>query len=220
MQPWPGTTPRQPNWSSCFQTGQSRIISTKAISFAYQGYNTQLANALSGANTIQGSGQIIGLGQLINLGTILANQPTGLVIQSTVATSDNLGTLQATSGATLSLDGTTTNEGTVQADAGSGIGLDYTQNSGLNIIAAGANVSTVTPYTQAGGSTTINPGGSLTAPAFSQTAGITTVDGTLTAGPVTIAGILLGNGTVSGPVTSSGTVMPGDAPAPGQLDVT
>ena len=64
----------------------------------YQNLNTQIVDATEDADTIQGSGQISDLSQIINLGTILANQPTVLVIQPNVSTLDNLGTLEATAG--------------------------------------------------------------------------------------------------------------------------
>jgi phosphodiesterase/alkaline phosphatase D-like protein len=169
-------------------------------------------------NTIQGAGQVVNLAKLVNNGLILANQPTALVIQSNVTTTDNTGTLEATAGAVLALSATATNEGTVQVDANSTIGVqNYTQNSGLTTVAAGGTFGTNSTYNQAGGTTTINTGGSLTAPAFSQTAGITTVDGTLTASSVNIAGTLFGNGTVTGTVSNTGIVIPGDSPTPGQL---
>ncbi len=182
---------------------------------------TQYILATQDANTIQGAGQIGGLDQLVNLGTILANQSAPLTIEPSVTTLDNLGTLEASGGASLSLEGTVTNEETVQVDAGSSLIVgNYTQRSGLTYIDAGASFLTPATYNQAGGSTTIAAGGAFNAPAFVQAAGFTTVNGTLTASPVSIAGTLFGSGSVVGNVVSSGTLIPGDAPTPGALQIT
>ncbi len=190
---------------------------------SYQTSITHFVDATKDADTIEGVGQIGGLGQLVNLGTIVANQEseTPLAIRQDVTTLDNLGTLEATGGASLNLAGAVINEGTEWADAGSTIAVSNdTQSSGLTLVADSATFSDSSSFSQTGGSTTIETGGGLTAPAFTQVAGLATIDGALTASPVTIAGALIGTGTVAGAVTNSGTIVPGDAPTPGELNIT
>lgn len=205
---------------------------------SYQSLTTQIVNDTAGANTIEGLGQISGLDQLVNLGTIWADQPNtdvqagrteALAIQPSVTALDNLGLLGATNGAVLNLPGTVTNEGTAWADVASGIDVGtYTQSSGLTLVGPGGTFDSTSTFNQAGGSTTIQAGGVLTAPAFIQltsdsgSTGITTVDGILATGSVTIygGGILTGTGVVDGAVINSGTVFPGDLPTPGQLNIT
>ena len=153
-------------------------------------------------NTIEGGGTL-GDGYLAvfdNKGTVLASQSTPLTINVTSIT--NEGTYQVNGGSTLAVTGPN----------------GFTQNAGLTTVATNGNFTVNANYNEAGGTVTINTGGALSASAFSQTGGITTVDGTLTASPVNIAGTLFGNGTITGEVSSTGTVNPGDAP--GQLNVT
>ena len=155
-------------------------------------------------NTIEGGGTL-GDGYLAvfdNQGTVLASQSTPLTVNVTSIT--NEGTYQVNGGSTLAVTGPN----------------GFTQNAGLTTVATNGNFTVNDNYNEAGGTVTINVGGALSASAFSQTAGITTVDGTLNASPVNIAGTLFGNGTVTGAVSNTGTVVPGDSPTPGQLNVT
>ncbi len=79
-------------------------------------YGAVATDVLTNATTIQGSGDI-GFARmgLINQGTIDANQATTLYIQTSAGTT-NSGTLEATAGGNLNLDGDTyTNSGTILA---------------------------------------------------------------------------------------------------------
>ena len=169
-------------------------------------------------NTIVGAGQIFSLSQLNNQGTIIGNQTTGLQIQSGVATTDNTGTLEATGGGALVLDGTAlTSEGTVQVDAGSAIGVrNYTEQSGLTTVAADGTFSTPGTYNQAGG-TDDQLGGQSRPPASLRPPGSPSSTAASPRLRRTSAVRLPGNGTIVGDVSNSGTVTPGDSP--GQLSI-
>jgi hypothetical protein len=69
-------------------------------------FGTSGSNTLTNTGTIQGSGNI-GDGEmgLVNSGTILANQSTALLIDTSTTGFSNLGTVQANSGSTLEIEG-------------------------------------------------------------------------------------------------------------------
>ena len=117
----------------------------------------------------------------------------------------------------LVLDGTAlTSEGTVQVDAGSAIGEELHAKSGLTTVAADGTFSTPGTYNQAGGTLTINSGGSLGRQLLSDRR-----DRHRRRQPHRDYGehrrALPGNGTIVGDVSNSGTVTPGDSP--GQLSI-
>jgi hypothetical protein len=94
----------------------------------------------------------------------------------------------------------------------------FTNNGSLTITGSGSGFTTGGNLSNAGSltigtSSTFTLGG--TASTFTQTAGTTTDDGTLTlpsAGKMSVnGGSVFGNGTISGAVASSGTITPGDS---------
>jgi hypothetical protein len=150
------------------------------------------ADTFTNQETIQGSGNI-GAGQMVfvNSGTVNANQSNALAIQTSGGTT-NTGTLEATAGGTLLLDGIsggniTNTGGTIQANGASGTGN-------------GAAVNLRDGITITGGTITSNSFGS-----FSVLAGGATLSGLTNTGTVNIvnndvlnlAGTIVNNGAIN-----------------------
>ncbi len=108
------------------------------------------------------------------------------------------------------------NRGAIRADSNTALLLDPdgivgVRNEGmLEVTGAGGLTIAAGPFVTSG-VVSIDVGRSLTrSGAYDQIAGVTTVNGTLSAGSINLqGGTLAGTGAVSGPVTSSGTVSPG-----------
>ena len=101
-------------------------------------------------------------------------------------------------------------------------GLDSNAGKGVLNLQNGAVLSTTSNFRNSG-KVTAGTGSSFTVgKSYTQTAGITTVDGTLTAASLTLeGGSLIGTGTTAASVTSSATVTPGDSPSQaGKLTIT
>jgi hypothetical protein len=143
------------------------------------------SDTLTNQSTIQGAGNM-GSGQmaLINSGTIDANQSAGLTLQISNGAS-NTGTLEATSGATLTLAGGT-----------------YTNTGAGTILATGTNSKVVLAGTTiTGGTLTGTAGGEFVAESGSTFNGVTISSGTV---------VNLGDSQVlnfaAGTITNKGTI--------------
>jgi len=217
-------------------------------------------DVFTNASTIKGSGNI-GNGSMgfVNTGTVLANQSTPLLIDTSSSGFTNNGTLQVASGSLLhvlggpfsnfssnTLTGGTYNIGGKLeiAELGSsggeittnaatiilnGTASSFVDGGGRNALSnlstnatgagftieGGRNFTTVGNFTNSGmfnvgSSSTFTVGGTGTS--FTQVSGTTTDDGTLAAGSLSFqTGSLFGTGTLRGPVSSSGTVTPGNS---------
>lgn len=119
-----------------------------------------------------------------------------------------------------------TNQGSIIANQSVALGVNPDGAIGLNNQGTlkATNAATMTigagPFTTSG-SVIVNPGASMSRTgAFTQTAGSTIVNGSLSAtGPIQIqGGTLSGSGAVTGPVTVGGTTAPGTSA--GQLSIT
>jgi len=161
----------------------------------------------NGANqTLKGAGQLgVNSINLINNGTIEAGGATVQLEVDPKVTFANAGTFKVNGVAGAKwLGGTYTNSGTLQVDA----------SRTLDATASGVTYSTTN-------TTTINGAMDLGSNAFTQTAGATTVSGTLTASAVNInGGTLRGSGTIVGNVTISTGAFLAPGNSPDQIDIT
>ena len=99
--------------------------------------------------------------------------------------------------------------------------LAINNTTGVLSLQSGAAVTTTTKLTNKG-KLTIGSGSSLKVSGYTQSAGTSTVDGTLTASTLTVSGgSLVGKGTLAAAVTANGSITAGDsATSPGVLTVT
>ena len=138
---------------------------------------------LTNRSTIEGTGTIgNALLTVINEGTINANVAAHPLVFAADAASTNLGLVESTNGATLSiLNQTFNNQGTLQIDAGSS-----------------ANVA-----------------------GYTQTAGATLVNGTLSSNSTLSVqgGVIGGIGAVAANVNNGGTTVPGNGPSTGVFNI-
>jgi len=186
------------------------------------------ADILTNQETIQGAGEIGSIGSgsmgLVNSGTILANQPTPLLIQTSGSGLTNNGTLQVGSGSTMHVSGgpftnyaggiltggTYSTGGTLQIDELGSTGGEIVTNA-ANIILNGAGstfvdaagmdaLANLNANSTAGSGFTVTGGRNFT------TAGNFTNKGTLTVGSATSKFIVNGNLTnFSGTTLTGGT---------------
>jgi fibronectin-binding autotransporter adhesin len=150
-----------------------------------------------------GGGDFTNSGTLNNAGGTLSNNVTSTIY--------NTGIINNTSGGSnLNNFGTLTNYGT------------FNNMSGANLMNAGT-INNAGIFANSGAVTISSSGLFTTSTNYTQTAGSTVVDGTLTAISSAIVniqgGILSGTGTINGDVEMAGTMMPGALGTPGTLTI-
>jgi fibronectin-binding autotransporter adhesin len=163
-------------------------------------------------------------GTSTNTGTMGTFAPgTGVVALLPGRVLNNAGTLQASGGGTFEVNmgggGTINNTGTLQAIGGSRLEVfngGTVTNSGTFFVDAGSRlVFSGVPSVTNSGTVSIASGGTLEASNYVQTAGVTNVNGVLSAAPALVdirGGTLSGAGAVVGDVKNGGTVAPGNSP--------
>ena len=145
----------------------------------------------SGTLSVNGSSSAMdNRGTLNNSGTLSLNGNSWMNFGAI----NNSGTLNSGSSATIYAGGTLNNSGTLNHTSGALENRGQITNSGQFVTFAGAVVT--------GGGT------------YTQTAGTTRVDGSMTQGAVNInGGVLQGVGTITAPVTNNGGILaPGNSP--------
>jgi hypothetical protein len=150
-----------------------------------------------------------GTGLFTNSGTI-NNSGGGTISNALTSTLDNSGTINNTSGGHINNLGTLTNEGI------------FNNTSNAHLMDAGTFSNTGT-FSNSGAVTISNTGLFTTSTDYTQTAGHTTVNGTLTAtGGATVdieGGKLSGTGMINGDVLMKGIMSPGSGGVPGTFTV-
>jgi hypothetical protein len=148
-------------------------------------------------------------GLFTNSGTI-NNSGSGTISNAFTSTLDNSGTINNSSGGHINNLGTLTNEGV------------FNNTSGAHLMDAGTFNNTGT-FSNSGAVTISSTGLFTTSSDYTQTAGPTTVNGTLTAtggAKVDIeGGKLSGTGIINGDVLMKGIMAPGSGDVPGTLTV-
>jgi hypothetical protein len=130
------------------------------------------------------------------------------------------------------------NDGTITASGGQGLGGGYYQTSSITmnptVLTNSGTIDAVnggtiaiqpaSPFTNTGVITVDSTSSIVVNTGYSQTSGLTNIDGTLTVSDgsaITISGgKLSGAGTLSGALVNQGTVAPGSAASPGALTVS
>ena len=159
---------------------------------------------LNGGTIIPLDGASITAGNIYGLTpfTIPAGVTLGMQNASVYGPFANLGTLDVTGQVQLGQLGQLGGNGITDTNSGT---LNVTSGNTLSI--GGPAFTFITS-----GTVTVANGGTLQATTgqYVQSAGTTTVNGTMTAGPVLQGGVLAGTGTVAGFSQTGGTVSPGD----------
>ena len=177
-----------------------------------------------------------------NNGRLTANKSCTLIINSSVSNPFNnlsAGTLTSgiynvtgrlelggpitTNAATITLTGAPAEIYNISSGANALAGLTANATTGVLSLQSGQVLAATTNFSNAGTMTVALKSGFKVGGSYTQTAGMTTVDGTLTApsGLIAQGGTLLGKGTLAAAVTSSGTITVGDSTTkPGVLTVT
>ena len=173
------------------------------------------SNSVSNSGTINNRGTLNitrssdGGGLFTNSGTI-NNSGGGTISNGLTSTLDNSGTINNTSGGHINNLGTITNEGI------------FNNTSGAHLMDAGTFNNTGT-FSNSGAVTISSTGLFTTSSDYTQTAGHTTVNGTLTATGGAIVDIeggkLSGTGMINGDVLMKGIMAPDSGDVPGTLTV-
>ncbi len=164
--------------------GDTTLEGSGTLSLAYSGTGAGLAIVQQqvGGVTLTNESTIQGTGVIGNGGLTVVNASGGTILANTL-------------GQTLTINGSGgfTNDGTVKVSGGSTLQAPIT-------------------YTQNGGTTTINAGGTLGASAVAENGGLVQVDGALNSPSIHVGplGALAGVGTITGDVTNDGKVVLGD----------
>jgi hypothetical protein len=198
--------------------GQAAVISGTLTnngtwSLTSTGAATDL-NCVGGA-TLSGSGNLV-----------MSNSPNNRLLSDNSVCKNAAGHTIHGAGQLLANTGGMLNQGTIIADQTTGLTIDPNGNGFTNqgtLHAAGSGGIAINPdaFTNAG-TVLVDAGSSLSRSGpYTQTAGMTTVNGTLSAtGLVDIqGGSLEGNGTVTGNVSNAGQVNPGSATSTGILTI-
>ena len=173
------------------------------------------SNSVSNSGTINNRGTLNitrssdGGGLFTNSGTI-NNSGGGTISNALTSTLDNTGTINNTSGGHINNLGTLTNEGV------------FNNTSGAHLVDAGTFDNTG-EFSNSGAVKISSTGVFTTSTDYTQTAGHTTVNGTLTATGGAIVDIeggkLRGTGMINGDVLMKGIMSPGAGGAPGTFTV-
>ena len=187
----------------------------------------EFSNASSGSVTVQGGSLTVTSAGFTNFGGgVLTMSGTGGTVMVTGGLT-NAGTVSLTgSGDTLNADNFI-NSGSVTVGLGetltTGVGGYEQQSGSTDIYGDFGTAGAPLPFTQIGGTTTIEKSGVVYMGSWNQSGGTVNVLGTMDPATVSISGTGLfeGTGTVVGNVImTGGTILPGVTGTPGTLNIT